>query len=225
MTLWVDSYWGWMDYEQFQKVRNMDPGHAEAFKQEAWEKYQEKRIVDAVKDARREMEDNIESDEVNKTVYIQRFRTTVTEIPWIEKSEKYKSLYDQCMDEQWKLDLLEDQVNMITSVNSEAYQEGMDDMGTDTPDFVKESEAEKAEAAHIDAITTDPAEVNPEVVETSVEITDEPEATPEVDETAVVETKKQSIKEIQAQYKEVIGNEPPQRFKNDAEWMLWKINK
>jgi hypothetical protein len=70
-----------MDYEQFQKVRNMDPGHAEAFKQEAWEKYQEKRIVDAVKDARREMEDNIESDEVNKTVYIQRFRTTVTEIP------------------------------------------------------------------------------------------------------------------------------------------------
>lgn len=118
---------GWIDYDTVQKLKQMDPGRAEAYKKMKWEEYQKNRVSDAVAQYQQEYADNVMQDPDNSPHFAQVLRERIVAIPMIDQFPEFADLYEKAKNQITVLATKEKQIKNIEK-DILADQPGMADL-------------------------------------------------------------------------------------------------
>lgn len=195
MVIWVAQQAWFMDYEDYLKLKAMDPGRAELEKNERMKNYQLNLVLEKIEEAKREYYENVEEDPDNKTIYLRTFREKIIQIPMIDKFDETKETYDNIKKQIEWLETIESQLDVVSSG---VQTDEPDELGSEEPDV---------------SVLPDPTSTE-EVEESknSEAIDERLEETPSVPE-------EETIESVRVAYKEATGKDVSNRYKNDVEWM------
>lgn len=201
-----------MEYDEYIKLRQMDPIRAETEKQERMIAGQRIRILTEIDNAKTEYKENVEGDPERKTIYLRNFRERILNIPLISEfdDEEIRSVYSTVKSQSEGLEVLEDQLNQVVNGFADPTgQPAQDDLGSDTPDTQE---------------VVDPDLLQEQVEEEESKSIDERIEEPNQEELSSDEPDTQdSIESLQARYEAKTGNKAPARFKNNAERLQSKL--
>lgn len=93
MVVGIDQQAGFMDYDEYIKLRQMDPGRAELEKNKRMREAQKNRVAKMIADAKDEYKENVEDDPERKTIYLRNFREKIVAIPMIQEFEEFNEIY------------------------------------------------------------------------------------------------------------------------------------
>jgi len=199
MVTWISQQAWFMDYEDYLKLKAMDPGRAELEKNQRMRSYQLNIVLDKIEEAKKEYHDNMEEDPDNKSNYLRIFRETIVQIPMIDKFDETKETYDTIKNQIEWLETIEWQLDIVSNGIKTDEPE---DLGSDEPDVSALPDPSSTEAV--------------EEIKNSEAIDERLAETPSV----LVE---ETIESVRAAYKAATGKDVSNRYKNDIEWMKKNI--
>ena len=230
MVTTINQTAGRCSYDMAVKLRQMDPGQAEAYQTKMWKEFQLKRITDSIEAAKLEYEDNIEKDIDNAPHYAARLRQTISEIQGIDLYPEFKEIYTSAkMQLEDMLATVGETRKLLTPPTMEASQPGMDDLSEDEVTIsvptLAETEAEDEERAAMNAkIDPVPEASQPGMDDLSEDEVKQTETTEEIQAPTEETTEGiTDLAEAQAAYKAKTGNDCPARFKNSLERINSKL--
>ena len=208
MVIGIDQQAGFLDYEDFIKMKQMDPWRAEQFKKDSLLKFQKSGIVKRIEELKEEYYDNVESDPEHKDLYTKRFREAYVLIPMIDKFDEFKKDYETIKKQLEGIETLEEQLEAVSwPLDQTAPVTGEDELGSDEPDL---------------ATVEDPDVVQARMEKENADAVSERTETPEPTEDPVAPAE-ESIEDVRKAYALATGKEAPARYKNDIAWMKSKI--
>lgn len=211
----------WLDYETVIKLRQMDPGKAEAYKKVKWIEYQKKRIANSIANLREDYYLQVKDNPEQKEKYAQLLRQGIVNIPWIQEFEEFKEIYQSSKDQLEGLVKLQEDVDQ--SDVPVIDQPGMDELSSDEPDTstVEQPTEEQTEQTQEDVEAAERAAVDAKIDDTQEDIQEEQvQDEAPAQEDGAIDADAQYI----AKFGEEKFNKLPGKFKNDKEWLLKKAN-
>jgi len=170
MPINSESYNGAFDYDEFLKLRKMDPGRAQQYKSRKMKEYQEKRIDNQIAVAREDYARSVEKDPDNSAVFAGELRERIINIPGIDTSEKkeHKELFSLALDQ--INGITAHQMDIDEALSPIQGQDNMDELSADEPDVkvyheVKTPELEESNTPNSGELETEMSIPEEEVTE------------------------------------------------------------